>query len=110
MPIQRIMVRAEVRWRGVASRRSIEHPAQSPAINDAAVHAESHDATRAVVHHHENPVRAQNGPAESASGWYRAARIRRTTSLFMGKLARETQEILSRLSIRHALAAKASVI
>ncbi len=38
-PIQRIMVRAEVLRRGVASSRSIEHPAQPHAINDAAVHA-----------------------------------------------------------------------
>ena len=43
-PIQRIMVRTEVSRRSVASRRSIEHPAQRHAIHDAAVHAKAHDA------------------------------------------------------------------
>jgi hypothetical protein len=59
-PIQGIMVRTEVFRRGVASSRSIEHPAQRHAINDAAMHAKAHDATRALVHHDENPVCAQD--------------------------------------------------
>src|SRR5713226_6376729 len=60
-PIQGIMVRAEVCRRGVTSSRSIEHPAQPHAIHDAAMNAKAHDATRALVHHDENPVRAQYG-------------------------------------------------
>ena len=59
-PIQGIMVRAEVLRQGVPSSRSIEHPAQPHAINDAALHAKADDATRALVHHDENPVRAQD--------------------------------------------------
>src|SRR5713101_6447760 len=58
-PIQGIMVRAEVCRRGVAARRSIEHPAQPHAIHDAAVHAKAHDAPRTLVHHDEHPVRAE---------------------------------------------------
>src|SRR6266851_2745676 len=53
---QPIMVRAEVFRRALRSRRSIEHPAQPHAIHDAAMHAEAHDATRALVHHDEHPV------------------------------------------------------
>ena len=53
------MVRAEVLWWCLASRRSIEHPAQRHAIHDAAVHAKSDDSTRALVHHDENPDRPQ---------------------------------------------------
>ncbi len=52
-PLQRVMVRAEVCRRGAAARRSIEHPAQPHAINDAAVHAKAHDAPRKLVHHDE---------------------------------------------------------
>jgi hypothetical protein len=92
----------------VPSGRSIEHPAEPHAINDAAMHAKAYDATRALVHHDENPVGAQDDrfaskqiitpqaflrlteerepgrPAESGAGWYRPARMRRTTSLLMG--------------------------
>ena len=60
-PIQRIMIRAEIFRRGLASSRSIEHPAQPHAIHDAAMHAKAHDATRALVHHDEHPVCAQDG-------------------------------------------------
>ena len=42
-PIQRIMIRAEVCRRGLAPRRSIEHPAQPQAVHDAAVHAKADD-------------------------------------------------------------------
>src|ERR1700730_17539291 len=59
-PIQGIMIRAEVFRQDLASRRSIEHPAQPHAIKDAAVHAKSDEATRALVHHDENPVCAQD--------------------------------------------------
>jgi hypothetical protein len=45
-PIQGIMIRAEIlRW-GLALSRSIEHPTQPDAVNDAAVHAKADDATR----------------------------------------------------------------
>jgi hypothetical protein len=44
----------------LASRRSIEHPAQRHAINHAAVHAKSDDPTRALVHHDKNPDRPQD--------------------------------------------------
>ena len=54
------MVRAEVLRQGLPSSRSIEHPAQPHAIDDAALHANADDATRALVHHDENPVRAQD--------------------------------------------------
>jgi hypothetical protein len=50
------MVRAEVFWRGVASSRSIEPPAKPNAIDDAAMDAKAHDATRQLVHHDEHPV------------------------------------------------------
>jgi len=55
------MVRTEIFRRGLASSRSIEHPAQSHAIHVAAMHAKAHDATCALVHHDEHPVRAQHG-------------------------------------------------
>jgi len=60
-PIQRIMVRAEVGRRCLASSRLIEHPAQPLPIHDAAMHAKAHDATRALVHHDQNPVCTQDG-------------------------------------------------
>ena len=59
--VQRIMVQAEVLRRRVAAGRSIEHVAQRHTIDDAAVHAEAHDAPRTVVHHHEHPMRMQDG-------------------------------------------------
>jgi hypothetical protein len=60
-PIQGIMIRAEIFRCGLALSRSIEHPTQPDAINDAAVHAKAHDATRPLVHHDEHPVCAQDG-------------------------------------------------
>ena len=60
-PIQGIMVCAEVGRRGSASRRAIEHPAQPDAIHDAAMNTDAHDVTRALVHHNQNPVCAQDG-------------------------------------------------
>src|SRR5262245_40963790 len=50
-PIQRIMVRADVGWRRLAMRRSIEHAAQRDAVDYAAMHAKVHDAARELVHH-----------------------------------------------------------
>jgi hypothetical protein len=44
----------------MAASRSIEHPAQRDAIHDTALHAKAHDATCALVHHHENPMRPQD--------------------------------------------------
>ena len=58
--VQRIMVRAEVRRRRVAARRSIEHLAQRHAVDDAAVHAKTHDAPRPLVHRDEHPVRVEH--------------------------------------------------
>jgi hypothetical protein len=53
--VQPIVVRTEVgRW-GVITRRSVEHATQPHAIHGAAVHAKTHDATRALVHDHEHP-------------------------------------------------------
>jgi hypothetical protein len=57
--VQRIMVRAEVGRRRLATNRSIEHLAQRHAIHDAAVHAEAHDAPSTLVHHDEHPMCAQ---------------------------------------------------
>src|ERR1700704_3986644 len=54
------MVRAEVCWRGLASSRSIEHAAQPDAVDDAALYAKAHDATRPLVHYDEHPVSAQD--------------------------------------------------
>src|SRR3984893_9676960 len=49
-PIQRIMVRAEVgRRRSLASHRSIEYPAQTHAINDAAVHAKGRRCVASIA-------------------------------------------------------------
>ena len=59
--VQRIMVRAEVGRRRLATHRSIEHLAQRDAIHDAAVHAEAHDAPRKLVYHHEHPMRVEDG-------------------------------------------------
>ena len=56
--IQRIMVRAEIRWRGLAVSRSIKHATHGDAIDHAAVHAKAHDTPRTVVYHDEHPVRA----------------------------------------------------
>src|ERR1700687_3675304 len=102
------MVRAEVcRW-GVTTRRSVEHATQPHAIHHAAMHAKPDNATRALVHHHEHPVSAEDGrfapkqidapqtvlrvhqnrepdgPAGSGFGCYRTVKMRRTTSLLMG--------------------------
>src|SRR5262249_1997842 len=55
-PVQRIMIRAEVRRRRLATHRSIEHAAQRDAIHDAAVYAKADDATRALIHHDQHPV------------------------------------------------------
>ena len=55
------MVRAQIFRRGLASSRLIEHPAQPHAINGAAMHTEAHNATRALIHHNQNPVCAQDG-------------------------------------------------
>src|SRR5499427_3734777 len=59
-PIQRVMVRADVGWWGLAARRSIEHAAQRDAIHDAAMHAKAHDAARELVHHDEHPIGPQD--------------------------------------------------
>jgi hypothetical protein len=106
--VPRIMVRAEVGRRRLATHRSIEHLAQRQAVDDAAVHAEAHDAPGTLVHHDEHPMcapcsrfapkqiktpqtvlrvtkhRQPGRPAESGVGWCRTARMRRTASLFMG--------------------------
>src|SRR5262245_39854043 len=58
--IQRVMVRADIGWRGVAARRAIEHSTQRGAVHDAAMHAKAHNATRGVVHHDEHPMRPQD--------------------------------------------------
>jgi hypothetical protein len=59
-PIQRVMVRADIDWRGVATRRSIEHSAERDTVDHAAMDAEAHNATRVVVHHDEHPMRPQD--------------------------------------------------
>jgi hypothetical protein len=59
--VQRIMVRAEVGRRRLATHRSIEHVAQRHAIHDAAVHGEAHDTPRTLVHHDEHPVCIEDG-------------------------------------------------
>src|SRR5262245_49504730 len=59
-PIQRVMVRADVGWRELAARRSIEHAAQRHAVHDAPVHAEPDDAARELVHDDEHPMSPQD--------------------------------------------------
>src|SRR6266849_7186078 len=55
------MVRTKVfRW-SVATCRSVEYAAQPHAIHCTAVHSKAHDATRALVHHHEHPMGAEDG-------------------------------------------------
>ena len=54
---QRIVIRAEVLRRRLATSGSIEHLAQRHTVYDAAVHAKTHDAPRPLVHHDEHPVR-----------------------------------------------------
>jgi hypothetical protein len=60
-PIQPIMVRTEVGWQGLAGRRVIEHPAQRHSVQGTTVHPETDDATCPVVHHHEHPIRVEDG-------------------------------------------------
>jgi hypothetical protein len=57
--IQRIVIRAEIFGQTVPANRAMEHPAQGHSINDAAVNAKTNDATRKLVHHHNNPVGSQ---------------------------------------------------
>jgi hypothetical protein len=59
--VQRIVVRAEVGRRRLATSGSIKHLAQRHAVHDAAEHAEAHDAARTLVHHHEHPMRVEDG-------------------------------------------------
>src|SRR5215475_15009749 len=54
--IQRIVIRTEVFGQNVPSNRLLEHPAEGHSIHDAALDAESDDATGELVHHDENPV------------------------------------------------------
>jgi hypothetical protein len=54
--VQRIMIRAEVGRRRLATHRSIEHLAHRDAIHDAAVHAKARDAPRTLVHYDEHPL------------------------------------------------------
>src|SRR6266851_7552359 len=58
--IQRIMVGTEVFRRTLPANRSLKHPAQRDAVNDAAADAKSNDATRELIHHDENPVCIQS--------------------------------------------------
>jgi hypothetical protein len=41
------------------SNRSLEHPAQSRPIHDAALSTKTNNATRELIHHHENPMCSQ---------------------------------------------------
>src|SRR5712692_7088063 len=55
------MVRTQVcRW-SVATCSSVEYVTQPHAIHFTAVHAKAHDATRALVHHHQHPMGAEDG-------------------------------------------------
>jgi hypothetical protein len=58
--IQRIVIRAEIFGQTVPANRPLEHPAEGHSIHDAAVDAESDDATGELVHHDENPVASQH--------------------------------------------------
>jgi hypothetical protein len=57
--IQGIVVGAEILRRCLTANRSIEHPAQGPAINDAALNTKTNHATGELIDHDENPVRSQ---------------------------------------------------
>jgi hypothetical protein len=54
--VRRPAIRTEIRGGRVASNRAIEHPAQPHVIHDTAMHAEAHDATRALVHRDEHAM------------------------------------------------------
>ncbi len=58
-PVQRIMVRTYVHGRGLAARRVVEHPAQRYSVNDATMHATTHDATCPVIRHDKQPEDAE---------------------------------------------------
>ena len=60
-PIQRIMIRAEALWQNLAANRSPEHAAQRCPVHSAAVYAKPDQASRELVHHHENPMASQDG-------------------------------------------------
>jgi|HubBroStandDraft_6_1064221.scaffolds.fasta_scaffold334456_2 hypothetical protein len=57
--IQGIVVGAEIVRRCLTANRSIEHPAQGRAINDAALNTKTNHATGELIHHDENPMRSQ---------------------------------------------------
>ena len=58
--IQGIVVGAEsLRRCCLTANRSIEHPAQGRAINDAALNPKTNHATGELIHHDENPMRSQ---------------------------------------------------
>src|ERR1700720_2460238 len=57
--IQGIVVGAEIVGRCLPSNRSLEHPAQSRPIHDAALNTKTNNATRELIHHHENPMCSQ---------------------------------------------------
>src|ERR1700726_2292018 len=57
--IQGIVVGAEIVGRCLPSNRSLEHPAQSRSIHDAALNTKTNNATRELIHHHENPMCSQ---------------------------------------------------
>jgi hypothetical protein len=60
-PIQRIMVRAQVFRQGLPSHRLPEHPAQSSAIDNAAVNSKANNTPRELVHHDQDPMGSQRG-------------------------------------------------
>ena len=54
--IQGIVVGAEILWRCWTANRSIEHPAQGRAINDAVLNPKTNHATGELIHHDANPM------------------------------------------------------
>src|SRR5215204_5715239 len=53
---QRIMIGTELSWCAPTMNGDVEHAADVGAIDRAAVHAGSDEATRELVHDHEHPV------------------------------------------------------
>ena len=61
-PIKGIMIGAEVlRHAALPSKGVVEHPTKSDTIDGSGLDSEPHDATRVLIHDHQDPVRPQRG-------------------------------------------------
>src|SRR5260370_37752688 len=57
---QRIMIGTEMSRRAPTMNGGVEHATEVGAVDRAAVQADSDEATRELVHHHEHPVASEH--------------------------------------------------